>query len=635
MENDAHSDFDVFKDAWLESILEGAPSPTEKGRRFCEKLVAAMLDLEADTLDAIYCDGTGDGGIDAAVLERAERGPEGPIEGDVWHLVQSKFGAAFSGENTLIHEGRKVIDTLAGDWPHLSSLASGLLEKLKTFRNGASESDRINLTFATIDPLTERERRALDDMRTLGRERIGGIFDVTAYSVYDVHRSLLEEEAAAAKRRLTVPLTGHMTTAGEELLVGSVKLLDLHAFMAAYRSRTGNLDQLYEKNVRRFLGGRVKVNKGMQRTLLEAPERFGLYNNGVTIVVSDYKVRGTGAYELTEPYIVNGCQSTKTIWEIVDRFVASGGTGKNSDAEAWKTRAESGCVVVKIAKVGADGEQLLQDITRYTNSQNAVRDKDFIALDAGFKSWAAAMGREYDVFLETQRGGWDSQRAFERQNIGTKRYFANANALDLMKVYGAGWKARPGLAFGKNPPFLPGGTVFEQIIVRNANEPPFGAKDLYAALLLQQAASVQKFGRGGPPARRQSKFIFYFSVIALLKHALVLAVRPHGDADVSDAIVKLLRDPGTDGGSALIDAAAGLIDSYMTEADDNCILQEPALRGQFNFDMNGFLKWDKIGNSLDATPILNVAISVQHQFIGMRQGGNPSVRDRILSSLIA
>lgn len=633
MENEAQSTFETFRDIWLESITAGAPTPTEKGRRFCEKLIVAMLDLEADSLEPIYCDGAGDGGIDVAVLEKAERGPDGPVEGDVWHLIQSKFGTAFAGENTLVQEGRKVIDTLAGERTNLSSLAEGLIEKLKTFRKGASEADRINLIFATIDPLTERERRALDDIRTLGRERLGGIFDVSAYSVSDIHQSLLDEEAAAAKRMLVVPLTGHMTTAGEELLVGSVKLLDLHAFMAAYRSRTGNLDQLYEKNVRRFLGGRVKVNKGMQKTLLEAPERFGLYNNGVTIVVADYKVKGTGSYELTEPYIVNGCQTTKTIWEIADRFVASGGTGKNSDTEEWKARAESGCVVVKIAKVGADGEQLLQDITRYTNSQNAVRDKDFIALDAGFKSWAHAIGRDYDVYLETQRGGWDSQRAFERLNIGTKRYFANANALELMKVYGAGWKARPGLAFGKNPPFLPGGSIFEQIVARSANEPPFGAKDLYAAYLLQRAASSQKFGRGGPPARRQSKFIFYFACLALLKHALVLAGRSHAEADLSDAIVKLLRDPGTDGGGALIDAATGLVDSYMTDSDENCIHKEPALRGQFNFDMNGFLKWDKLGNSLDATPFLNVALSVQHQFLGMRQGGNPSVRDRILTSL--
>lgn len=53
--------------------------------------------------------------------------------------------------------------------------------------------------------------------------------------------------------------------------------------MKAYRDKTGDLDQLYEKNVSRFLGTRRKVNAAIKRTLEEEPESFCLYNNGVTI----------------------------------------------------------------------------------------------------------------------------------------------------------------------------------------------------------------------------------------------------------------------------------------------------------------------------------------------------------------
>jgi hypothetical protein len=58
--------------------------------------------------------------------------------------------------------------------------------------------------------------------------------------------------------------------------------------------------------------------------------------------------------------------------------------------------------------VGAGGESLLQQITRYTNSQNAVRDKDFLALTSDFRSWQAALAGKREVYLEIQRGGWDS-----------------------------------------------------------------------------------------------------------------------------------------------------------------------------------------------------------------------------------
>jgi hypothetical protein len=31
----------------------------------------------------------------------------------------------------------------------------------------------------------------------------------------------------------------------------------------------------------------------------------------------------------------------------------------------------------KVVKVGIEGEQLLEQITRHTNTQNAIREKDF------------------------------------------------------------------------------------------------------------------------------------------------------------------------------------------------------------------------------------------------------------------
>ncbi len=169
----------------------------------------------------------------------------------------------------------------------------------------------------------------------------------------------------------------------------------------------------------------------------------------------------------------------------------------------WRRRAKKGCVVTKVANVGNDGETLLQAVTRYTNSQNAVRDKDFIALSGDFRSWHGQFADIYDVYLEIQRGGWDLQRALQRQRPTLRSFERHANATDLMKVYGAGWLGEAGTASGKNPPFLPNGSVFKRITAHDAEagEPAFGAKDLYAAYLLQQAGQRMEFGRG---ARRNS-----------------------------------------------------------------------------------------------------------------------------------
>jgi hypothetical protein len=70
-------------------------------------------------------------------------------------MVQSKFGSAFSGDTTLLSEGKKVIDTLDGQRAHLSRLSEDVVAKLGTFRQRAGELDQIRLVFATTDPLSE------------------------------------------------------------------------------------------------------------------------------------------------------------------------------------------------------------------------------------------------------------------------------------------------------------------------------------------------------------------------------------------------------------------------------------------------------------------------------------------------
>jgi hypothetical protein len=146
-------DFTAFREQWLEEITSGEPSAVEKGRRFAHKLITQWRDTDVESAEIHYCDGAGDGGIDAAYLHRGEAlNPEAP-EGDTWYLVQSKYGSAFTGPKTLLFEGQKVIETLDGRRSQLSSLVGGLLERITNFRASASELDRIILVYATVEPL--------------------------------------------------------------------------------------------------------------------------------------------------------------------------------------------------------------------------------------------------------------------------------------------------------------------------------------------------------------------------------------------------------------------------------------------------------------------------------------------------
>lgn len=621
--------FDAFEKEWLENIVAGNPNTMELGRRFSRKLISQWLDFTEDVEspdDLIYCDGTGDGGIDIACLQRGDDTEDNSNGGDTWFLVQSKYGSAFSGVKTILEEGQKLIDTIDGKRNNLSSLSANLVERLQIFRKQASEKDKLVLVYAVQRPIKEDEKRAIDDIKAMGKNRLGAIFDTDVVSLETIYRRTLEEIANVKKTNVSI--TAHLVPSGEEMLVGSVGLIQLFEFLKNYKAATGDLDMLYEKNVRKFLGNRRKVNKGIENTLLTKPERFGLYNNGITIVVEEFqKLPNNIEYELTEPFVVNGCQTTKTIWEVLYRKLEAGGTGKNDELEAWKRSLGKGIVVIKIVKVGIKGDELLTETTRYTNSQNAVSEKDFIALESDFQKWARNMASKYNVFLEIQRGGWDSQKAFQKQNPSSTQFSDCINAFDLLKVYGAAWLGEAGIAFGKNPPFAPGGSLFHKIV----KQEDFGLDDLYAAFQLYKAGGRFKFGRGAEKQQRgQTRHLFYMLTVELLKDCFIAAERHATNKNITKAFLELFLPANEAVLNALLEYAISIADDYLTVGHEYSVFKEPKFSEKGN-DLNSFLKWEQLGKSNDATPLLNNLLAQYKIALKGGIGGQPKYRDMIKS----
>ena len=626
METKQTISFEDFKEEWLKDVISGNPSTVELGNRFSKKIIMQWLDFNEDSDDIIFCDGSGDGGIDIAYLQRGDITEDNSNEGNTWYLIQSKHGSAFLGTDTLLIESQKVIDTLDGKNKKLSSLTSDLIERLQTFKNSASSKDKLVLVFATHDPLTDEQKRALNDIKSIGIARLGSLFDTDAVSIDTIYQRV--EENLSQFKKYIVPFTANLVPSGSDLLVGSVKLTNLYLFLKNYRNETGDLDLIYEKNVRKFLGSGKKVNAGIATTLKENPERFGLYNNGITIVVENFKLLESDKYELTEPYIVNGCQTTKTIWETLYKKLEAGGTGINIELEEWKNKLNKGIVVVKVVKVGENGEELLTNTTRYTNSQNAVGQKDFIALEGNFRLWAKEMGNTYNLYLEIQRGGWDSQKTLQRINPTAKHFDDWANAFDLLKIYGAGWLSEPGYAFGKNPPFAPGGSIFKRIVENET----FSIKDLYASYLLQKLSQKIKFGRSSEiQTRGQTRYLFYFVLTELLKECMMHSNIDISLSNLSNCIIKVFSDLTSNAAIQLSDAALNVIDDYMTIGNEDSIFVEPKYTG----DLNNFLKWEKLGRGTENTPKLSNLIAFTKRDMRRNIAGQEAARDVICSIIKA
>ena len=141
---------------------------------------------------------------------------------------------------------------------------------------------------------------------------------------------------------------------------------------------------LFEENIREYLGSNGSVNKKIVDTLRNPQERnnFFFYNNGITIIVDNYSAESTEGnkrvFTVSNPQIVNGCQTVNTIFETLNLLPES-----KLDKEFEDT-----FVMVKILKIPSSDDnlkELYRNIVTYNNSQNAINERAFAAAASEFK----------------------------------------------------------------------------------------------------------------------------------------------------------------------------------------------------------------------------------------------------------
>lgn len=133
--------------------------------------------------------------------------------------------------------------------------------------------------------------------------------------------------------------------------------------------------RLLEANVRSFLSVKAKgVNAGIQSTLRSTPERFMAFNNGIVLVADEMRLEraedgSPGVVWLRGMQIVNGGQTTASIYFAKKKY---------PDTDLSKVRVPAKIIVMKEEDPTKE-EALVSDISRYANSQNAVRQSDLSA----------------------------------------------------------------------------------------------------------------------------------------------------------------------------------------------------------------------------------------------------------------
>lgn len=124
----------------------------------------------------------------------------------------------------------------------------------------------------------------------------------------------------------------------------------------------GNLrTQVFEENVRSFLGSENPVNRAIAETLndVKASTRFPVMNNGITIVSPDVRVQGN-ILHLENFQIVNGCQTSNVLFE--------------------NRKILSDRIMVNLKIVETSNEDVFAELVRATNSQSKIEENQFFSL---------------------------------------------------------------------------------------------------------------------------------------------------------------------------------------------------------------------------------------------------------------
>lgn len=156
--------------------------------------------------------------------------------------------------------------------------------------------------------------------------------------------------------------------------------------------------RLLESNVRVFLSLKRQTNKDMIDTINTDPEMFLSYNNGLSATASSISLDSNGAIKTIQDFqIVNGGQTTATLYHAKKRLKKS----------LQNVHVQLKLTVIKDANIR---EKIVPKISRFANSQTAIRPSDFEANHAYLIDIVKISGKTY----VTRENGTNKYYFFER-----------------------------------------------------------------------------------------------------------------------------------------------------------------------------------------------------------------------------
>ncbi|NAS47841.1 AIPR family protein [Escherichia coli] len=353
---------------------------TDREYNLMSRCIAALsikyhnTELDNEICADSVCDGSDDHGVDAIYVNHDKR---------IVTVVQSKFDS--SGNGSI---GRSEINDF------LHSCKEILLEKYDLFnaRFRRSESDLDNaydasykyiFTFSysggnqlshDVQTIIEQNRKELNydigpDATTISILNLDDLRDFIS-NPNSIKIDMDDVEV------LQYGLSDHPLPAVHGIVTGDI--------VAHWWENYG--DRLFEKNIRGGLGDVSEVNQAIRDTLINRPELFYYFNNGITILVDSYAPRRrnninrreSGGFDFKNMSVINGAQTISTIGKAYQ-------SGEATDDILSKVKIS--CRFIKSLINNSDDatdddvDDISLDITIANNNQNKVTSRDFASKD--------------------------------------------------------------------------------------------------------------------------------------------------------------------------------------------------------------------------------------------------------------
>ena len=211
--------------------------------------------------------------------------------------------------------------------------------------------------------------------------------------------------------------------------------LPVSEFLKLITGADGNIRKnLFYENVRDFQGEDNPVNSEISGTLKDANsiDKFLLLNNGVTVVAKDFKNLRSNEYEISNYYIVNGCQTSNVIYKFRDLI------------------KDNLSLYIPIKLIHTTSNELIAKLIRSTNRQTPVPDEAFVSLEKFHKR----LQDFYSYFFEdsAQKLYYERRsKEFNNERIEKSRIF---NLHSLIRSFTSIMLGEPQLAMSNNPSLI-------------------------------------------------------------------------------------------------------------------------------------------------------------------------------------